>query len=384
VTIGIMDSGVDETHPDIAPNYNEGLSRNFTVQDLDSDVPNPHWHNPCPADGCLADAGAAPDEAHGTSVAGVAAAAANGIGVSGVAPDASIVSLRVFAGDEDGMDLLWPVNALTYAGARGINVVNMSFMVRQWLDSYSHPASTWTPGRELSAIAVNRALEYAHARGVTLVAAAGNELADFSEALPPLSVPLSLAGKGNNLAGGLSQLSLPHPVVLPAQGAYVIGAIAVGPGGEKATYSNYGSQFESARLIAAPGGDADAVDPAVGQDTGEILSAVPGGRWEYAQGTSLAAPQIAGSAALVIAKFGTQDPANPERTTMPPDLVWEAIRDGATPTPCPPPRPPNFTYKGKLIPPQQCIGPPGNNSFYGSGTVNVPRSLSNRPGMTAQ
>ena len=65
-------------------------------------------------------------------MAGTIAAALNGMGVSGVAPKVSLVNIR--GGQDSGYFFLGPVaHALTYAGDKGIDVVNMSFYVDPWL-----------------------------------------------------------------------------------------------------------------------------------------------------------------------------------------------------------------------------------------------------------
>jgi subtilisin family serine protease len=82
VTVGIIDTGIDSTHPDLAPNFNAALSRNFTtdIPDIDGaceEEPDQSCSDPATVD----------EGGHGTHVAGIIAAAYNGI--AGVAPDAS-------------------------------------------------------------------------------------------------------------------------------------------------------------------------------------------------------------------------------------------------------------------------------------------------------
>lgn len=80
VTIGILDDGVDATHPDLAPNIAASLGYDFNDRDA---IPLPSLKN---------------GDFHGTSAAGVAAARGfNGLGVCGVAPLAKIASLRLIA-----------------------------------------------------------------------------------------------------------------------------------------------------------------------------------------------------------------------------------------------------------------------------------------------
>ena len=124
VRVGILDTGVDGDHLDLAPNFDAALSRNFTT-----DIPA--IDGACEFAGCL-DPADHDDNGHGTHVAGTIAAALNGVGISGIAPEAALVNIR--GGQDSGYFFLGPVvNALTYAGDNGLDVVNMSFYVDPWL-----------------------------------------------------------------------------------------------------------------------------------------------------------------------------------------------------------------------------------------------------------
>jgi subtilisin family serine protease len=81
-----MDTGVQADHPDIHPNFDRTLSRNF-VTDI------PAIDGPCEHASCVDPIGE-DDGGHGTHVAGTIAASLNGFGVSGVAPDVDIVEVR--------------------------------------------------------------------------------------------------------------------------------------------------------------------------------------------------------------------------------------------------------------------------------------------------
>jgi subtilisin family serine protease len=124
VLVGIIDTGIDGNHPDIAPNFSNALSRNFTTDMPDID-------GPCEYAGCV-DPANVDHDGHGTHVAGTVASPVNGLGITGVAPEATLVNIR--AGQDSGYFFLGPtVDALTYAGDAGIDVVNMSFYVDPWL-----------------------------------------------------------------------------------------------------------------------------------------------------------------------------------------------------------------------------------------------------------
>ncbi len=164
---------------------------------------------------------------HGTMVAGL---------VHLTAPAASILPLRAFDGQGRG-HLFDVVSAIYYAVDHGAAVINMSFSLE-----------TFSP--ELM-----RAVNYAARRGVTCVAAAGNE--------------------GEEV------------IVYPAAFGNAIGVAATAGGDALAAFSNHGSDLVS---IAAPGED--------------LVTAYPGGGWALASGTSFAAGWISGAAALFADKNG--------------------------------------------------------------------------------
>ena len=127
VRVGMIDTGIDASHPDIEPNFDRELSRNFTVDDpvvdgaCDTD-PDRFCTDPADVD----------EGGHGTHVAGIIGAAINDFGTAGVAPKVDLVNLR--AGQDSGYFFLGPtLDALTYAGDNGIDVVNMSYFIDPWL-----------------------------------------------------------------------------------------------------------------------------------------------------------------------------------------------------------------------------------------------------------
>ncbi|MEN6335775.1 MAG: S8 family peptidase [Phycisphaerales bacterium] len=132
VKIGIIDSGIDYTHPELSATYAGGWD--FVNNDND------------PFD----------DYGHGTEVAGLIGAASNGVGMVGVAPEASLYAYKVFnssgAGNYGNV-----IAALDRAILDGMNVVNLSF------------GSTGDPGQDLL-----DACDRAASAGVVVVASAGN------------------------------------------------------------------------------------------------------------------------------------------------------------------------------------------------------------------
>ena len=178
VLVGIIDTGVDGNHPDIAPNFSKSLSRNFTT-----DIPL--IDGPCAdePDHSCSDPADVDENSHGTHVASTIGSPINKLGVAGVAPNVTLVNLR--AGQDSGFFFLQPsVDALTYAGDHGIDVVNMSYFIDPWLfNCRANPADSPAEQAEQRTIieATQRALDYAHQHGVTLIAAAGNEHTNLAQ-----------------------------------------------------------------------------------------------------------------------------------------------------------------------------------------------------------
>ena len=173
VLVGILDSGIDGSHPDLAPNFDRADSRNF-VTDI------PLIDGACEVPSCV-DPVDVDDNGHGTHVAGIVGASLNGLGVAGVAPNVTLVNIRV--GQDGGYIFLQPtVDELTYAGDLGVDVVNMSFYIDPWLYNCSaNPADTPAQQLEQRTVveATNRALHYAKSHGVTLLGSLGNEHTDL-------------------------------------------------------------------------------------------------------------------------------------------------------------------------------------------------------------
>jgi subtilisin family serine protease len=398
VMVGVLDSGVDATHPDIAPIIDLGLSRNFTV-DIPFDETGAVVDGPCEFRGCVDPAGY-DDDGHGTHVAGIIAAAANGFGVSGVAPGVTLVSIR--GGQDSGLVFLQPVlDALSYGADIGLDVINMSFYIDPWLyNCPDNPADS--PEQQLeqrtTIAAMNRALDYAHRRGVTLVGSLGNNHEDLGHPRTDTSSPDFPAG-----AAHPREIDNATCRDLPAEGNHVIGVSALGPSGVKADYSNYGVEQIS---VSAPGGyfrdflgtprhrtnenlilstyprnvllangwiDADGTITPAGA-AAAVLSYCDGttcGYYRYLQGTSMAAPHASGVAALVVSQYGHRD----NRTgglTMNPDRVERALTTTASDHACPTPR--LFSYADVGRPAEYdalCEGTPQFNGFYGQGIVDA-------------
>jgi len=383
VKVGIMDTGVQADHPDIHPNFDYRASRNFTTDITAID-------GTCEVSTCIDPVGV-DDNGHGTHVAGTIAAASNDLGVSGVAPQASIVEVR--AGQDSGYFFATPtVNALTYAGDAGIDVVNMSFYVDPWLYNCQGGAPEDTPeqaaDQDTIIKSVTRALDYAHKKDVTLVAAAGNEHTD-------------MANPGTDTSSDL-----------PTEGPHVLGVTALGPSARKSDFSNYTTEPRSGEVeLSAPGGwfrdnfgtsqyrtvnneilstyptkvlqSEGYVDPAgnltpAGTAAGVLqqcqATAAPGttrcGFYQWLQGTSMASPHAAGVAALAVGAHGHRQGRS--GFSMNPNAVANLVMRTATDHTCPAGGVQSYTQEGRDASyTARCVGTTRRNGFYGEGIVNA-------------
>ena len=288
--LAIIDSGVDLFHPDLVDNLwtnpNE-IPGNGLDDDDNGYIDDIHGWN-------FVENSATPArDMHGTHVAGIAAASGNnGIGVSGVAWNAKIMALDIFGGrskaDDENI-----IEAIHYAVDKGAKVINMSI----GLNLKAEPSLETL--KKFNARYYN-AFEYAKSNDVFIAVAAGNE-GGAEEDLE----------KWKNV-GDLDRY-ISTPAVYSRFFSNVATVVASDSMSERALYSSYGNSA----TIAAPGGDTgkmidiflpgpgEAVDPISATVNYGILSTVPVGTggidqdYDFAQGTSMAAPVIAGMATLI-------------------------------------------------------------------------------------
>ncbi len=397
VKVGVIDTGVDGTHPDIAPNFDLADSRNFT-KDIPTDVTGAVVDGPCEFRGCVDPAGY-DDNGHGTHVAGTIAAAANGFGVSGVAPNVTLVSIR--AGQDSGFFFLQPtVDALTYAGDAGIDVINMSFYTDPWLyNCTANPADSPAERAEQRTVieATSRALNYAYRHGVTSVVSLGNQHTDLGAPQPDTTSPDFPASSTHaRTIDNATCLSL------PVEGPHTIGVSSFGPSQAKADYSNYGLEQIS---VSAPGGyfrdgfgtpwfrtleneilstypknvgvAAGNIDAAgnitpAGATLGIQKATAADGRvgyYQWLQGTSMASPHATGVAALIVSQYGK---ASHGDFGLSPDKVQRVLEGTASPIACPVPRTVDYLKEGRDATfTATCEGDASFNGFYGHGAVDA-------------
>jgi subtilisin family serine protease len=406
VLVGIIDTGIDASHPDIAPNFDAALSRNFTIDD-------PLIDGTCASDpdGLCTDPANVDEAGHGTHVSGTVAAALNGLGIAGIAPDVTLVNLR--AGQDSGFFFLFEtLAAYVYAADNGIDVVNMSYFTDPWwANCRDNPLDTAVQQQEQATIidASNLALNYAYNHGVTLIAAEGNEHTDMGnptyDAISP-DYPPGTAKVRNNITNDC--------LVIPTEGDHVISVSALGPSARKSYYSNYGLEQT---VVSAPGGDrrdffgtpqygtpgtrilstypeAVAIDDGLIGPTCNVLnplavvdtSGVGCAVYVYLQGTSMASPHAVGVAALIISAEGTgsgasfgMSPAKVEKrlvkTATDADDFFAAMGEDWRDF-CPVP-PTLFHYDDPaLVDPNVpfdvlCEGNADFNGFYGEGVVDA-------------
>jgi subtilisin family serine protease len=282
VKVGVLDTGVDDRHQDLAPNFDAAGSASCAYGKADT------------RSGAWRDVGT-----HGTHVAGTIAAAKNGKGVVGVAPGVTIASVRIA---EPGTSMFFAENTVCgfmWAGDHGFDVTNNSYYTDPWM--FNCPDD---PDQAAIIEGVRRAQEYAEGKGSLQVAAAGNSNYDLADKRSDSSSPNDSTPVNRTITNACVDI----PTELPG----VVTVAAMGNGNIKASYSNYGRDVID---VAAPGGDG-----AYG-----VYSTLPGGKYGNMNGTSMASPHVAGVAALLKS-------ADPSAT---PAQLRERLGTQATDTACP-------------------------------------------------
>lgn len=346
VVAAVLDTGAEVLpvpHPDIAPNLDVARSRSFVGANAPGGDPSP----------------AAWDDRHGHGSWCLSAIGApiNTVGVSGVAPDVTLVALKVLSDTGSG-SYLDIAEALVYAGVNKFDVASMS--IGGFLDHSEYQALY---------IVVQRATEFARSNGVTPIAALGNNNYDLSDGAFVRDV-----------------------VEVPGEVPGVVGVSATGYYDQKSYYSNYGVGKAD---VSAPGGDRitqipppayrgggrvigawarenlGSVAPVLLEEDCDVTSA-DCGAYAWVQGTSMATPNAAGVAALVISQYGDFTPDGSRKPHMAPTAVESALQITANNQPCPEPRTVVYPDQPTTLPPTaQCTGDAGYNGFYGKGIVDA-------------
>ncbi|WP_309059863.1 S8 family serine peptidase [Streptomyces sp.] len=329
VTVAVIDTGVDDTHPDIAPNFDRAASVNCVSGKPDTS--EGAWR-PGPS-----------ESAHGTHVAGEIAAAKNGVGMTGVAPGVKVSGIKV--SNPDGFFYTEAVVCgFVWAAEHGVDVTNNSYYTDPWYFNCTND-----PDQKALVEAVTRASRYAERKGAVNVAAAGNE--NYDLAADEITDPVS----PNDSTPSDRVVDPSECYDIPTQLPGVVTVAATGAKGLKSSFSNYGRGVVD---IAAPGGDSTAYQkPEAPATSGLILGTLPGGKWGYMAGTSMASPHVAGVAALIKSTHPHASPA----------LVKALLYAQADATACADPYDINGDGKADAV----CEGPKNRNGFYGWGMTDA-------------
>ena len=257
VTVGVIDTGIDDMHPDLAGRVDQTRSVSCATNGIASQAYG-SWRD---------------DYFHGTHVAGIIAANHNSIGIDGIAPDATLVSIKAANSEQ----LIYPeyvTCGFMWAASHGVDIVNNSYSMDPWM--YWSPTD---PEQAAGLEAASRSIAYAQGSGLAVIASAGNEGADNDNPTTDSASPTDMDTpiKDRPVAGsirvpgqvaGVSQVSALKRVNEETKPEWTTLA--------RADFSNYGTTID----FAAPGDG--------------IYSTVPTSQYAsgYAKtsGTSMAAP----------------------------------------------------------------------------------------------
>lgn len=292
IIVAVIDGGVDLSHPDLIESIwvnSDEIEDNGLDDDGNGYIDDINGWN-FYFDTHIINVNSDGDD-HGTHVAGtIGASGNNGIGVTGVTWDTQIMPLTVFEAYAEGAGDI--TSAIYYAVDNGANVINMSLGL-DYEGSIDDYIAEFPDDHQLYL----DALTYAVNKGTTVVIAAGNDNNSFD------SNWISSPAYFSELIPG------------------VISVAASGNTAEKAGYSNYGSTV----TITAPGGDffssgdgvvedgLYATYPLQPQETQTILFE---NGYGYMHGTSMAAPVVTGSIALLLQKHPDLTPAQVEEALV--------------------------------------------------------------------
>ena len=364
VTVGMIDSGVDFNHPDIAPNLDADRSCSFIFTDTPTANPQEIANGDCTNKLAVQDL-----SGHGTHTASLVAAPINGIGIAGVAPEATIVALK--ACTEATFCFVDSVAAaLRYAGDQGLDIVNLSLFADPYLYYCKSEADQRAMLKDLE-----DAARYAQQRGVLIVASAGNQQADLQHPIidnispdwPPDTAETRFVKNNCRVApaelAGVLTVSATGPIGYPGYDLWIASYSSVGmsrvevtaPGGD---YFSATNTVQDAVLGAVP------MDSAIWQGFDPLNAFFPGitvvdqgAGYVYLNGTSMSAPHAAGVAALVKQMHPNWGPA----------AVKAAVQRSTQHLDCPL----NWEPLGPTDERKRCYGNGGRTSFFGTGLVDA-------------
>ena len=264
VTVAVVDSGVEDTHPDLEGRVDTSRSVKCSVNGV-ATQDFYGWRD---------------EFYHGTHVAGIIAANHNDIGIDGIAPESTIVAIQATNDNR----LIYPeyvTCAFMWAASHGVDIVNNSYSMDPWV--YWSPTD---PEQAAGLEAATRSIKYAQDKGLAVIAAAGNEGVDIDNPWidngSPTDVPTPM--KNRAVEGSIRVPSMLDGV---AQVSAVGQAYNVKPGLSlgRAEFSNYGHTID----FAAPGDQIYSTATTLFYRSG----------YAVADGTSMATPHVSGVAALI-------------------------------------------------------------------------------------
>jgi subtilisin family serine protease len=329
--VAVLDGGFHTAHPDIQPNFDSSCSADFTGEGLQY---GPNVDDP---EGVFS---------HGTHVAGTIAAADNDYGVIGVAPEAKLCLVKVLFNSGSGSfeDV---AAGIVWAADQAVDVVNMS------LGSaiFKNGESGLYTAREAAELKnfINRAVTYAHQKGVLVVTSAGNEAIDGDKDKALIHLPsdashaISIAATAPVGWGKDPTVSLDNPASYSNYGRSVIGLAA--PGGDFLYY--FSDPSIPSCTVAGVNNDCYVFDyvfstgGAGGGTDGDGVAVPESDYFFWSAGTSMAAPHASGVAALAVSRYGKMAPAQ----------LRTILERGA-----------------------DDLGQRGNDPFFGAGRVNAENS----------
>ena len=380
VLVGVVDTGIDASHPDLAPNFDAALSRNFTediplVDGPCEDRARPVLHRPRRRRRGW----------HGTHVAGTIAAAANGVGIAGVAPGVRLVNLR--AGQDSGC---------SSSSRPSMRSPTPPTTASTWSTSASTPTpgcSTAGPTRPTAREQLQQARSWPPCRPWSTTPATVGYASWPPWATRPSisttrpSTPPAPTSRPGPPASRAVDNSCP---TVPAELDRRDRRVGVGPSGRKATYSNYGAAQAD---LSAPGGsygDLPVSRPRP-RRRGPDPVALSGGR--LAAGTASSTRRVSRSAptwsrTVRAGPAPTGATSRARRWPRPMSPGWRrwwssSVSGPTTPTLAGLTRPPSRARVGALGrtardwpcdtegPGGSCVGDASRNSHYGEGLVDV-------------
>ncbi|WP_395692133.1 S8 family peptidase [Nocardioides sp.] len=312
VLVGVLDSGIDPDHPDLAANIDTADSVNCSDAGRPDTSPTGWW--PTTSD-------------HGTHVAGTIAAARNGVGIVGVAPNVRLASVKVV--NDDGF--IYPEYAVCgfmWAALHHMDVTNNSYYVDPFMFYCSDQ-----PDQAAAKTAVDRAVQWSIHRGVVSAAAAGNASYDLANKTTDATSPDDAATPTQRVINKGCQ-----DIPTELDGVVTVSSLEQYPAGStESRLSGFSNRGLGVIDVAAPGS--------------RILSTIVANNgYGLKSGTSMATPHVAGVLALMKSAHPGWSPA-----TMLAKLRAEADDKACSAATAGAP----------------CVGPATDNSYFGEGVVDA-------------